>query len=85
MMMATNCWCHPNFQKQKNFLRYGQSLLAAFVNNVYNQGILKLGDTRVELLPKEHQWHYSSTHQRGDAEKGISKSGKRTIVKGKQD
>ena len=52
MMTATNCWCHPNFEKQENFLRYGQTLLAAFVNNVYNQGILKLGDTRIELLPK---------------------------------
>ena len=76
--MATNCWCHPNFEKQENFLRYGQSLLAAFVNNIYNQGILKLGDTRVKLLPKgkfewielvKNPWHHSSAHQRGDAEK----------------
>jgi hypothetical protein len=57
MMTATNCWCHPNFEKQENFLRYGQTLLAAFVNNVYNQGILKFGDTRVELLPKgSYEW-----------------------------
>lgn len=52
MMTATNFWCHPNFEKSDNFLRFGQSLLGALVSNVYNQGVLHFGETKIEMLPK---------------------------------
>jgi hypothetical protein len=52
MMTATKVWCYPDFERGEHFLSFGSSLIGALVTNVYNQGVVNLGDTRVELLPK---------------------------------
>ena len=52
MLSAINFWCNPDWTKQHNFLRFGQSVLGGLVNNLYVQGNVNLANQVVCLLPK---------------------------------
>lgn len=52
MYSALNFWCHPDWQERNNFMRFGSSLVAGLVYNMYAQGTLHLSDgTTCNLLP----------------------------------
>ena len=62
MYSALNFWCHPNWEEKNNFLRYGPSLVAGLVYNMYAQGKFLLGtreedQTEIQLLPvSSYKW-----------------------------